>query len=422
MSKKHINLIQNHIYDNINGMCNEANENIKYPFLDPGCNAYAGVLWDWDSWFTNIALRQALENLNDNNRSPNFKKYERGCILNFLTCCGTGYIPYYLDKSEGMVWPEDIRNTNMHKPCLAQHAAFLVKEDNDAEWLRDYIHNLAGFIDFYYHHHKHQCGLYYWQNDNVIGVDDDPCSYGRPPKSSGSIYLNTLMYKELLAMVYLCDKLNLSEIGEQYQKNADDLKNAIQEYCWDERDGFYFSVDLNIHRQKLTNRWGRNWGLHCGAPCNWACLIQRIDVWSGFMGLWSGIATQEQAEMVVQGHYKNERTFNTPYGIRTLSKLEKMYNLKPQGNPSTWLGPIWGISNYIVFKGLIKYGYNKEAQELAEKTILLFGRDIERCGAMHEYYIPESGEPIINKGFKNWNFLVLNMIAFLENKKVISEF
>ena len=45
-------------------------------------------------------------------------------------------------------------------------------------------------------HHRHARGLYFWQTDMSIGVDNDPCTYYRPPRSSGSIYLNTLMFKE----------------------------------------------------------------------------------------------------------------------------------------------------------------------------------------------------------------------------------
>ena len=33
---------------------------LKYPFITPGSQQYADVLWDWDSWLTNIALRQIL--------------------------------------------------------------------------------------------------------------------------------------------------------------------------------------------------------------------------------------------------------------------------------------------------------------------------------------------------------------------------
>jgi putative isomerase len=145
-------------------------------------------------------------------------------------------------------------------------------------------------------------------------------------------------------------------------------------------------------------------------------------VWSGFMAMWAGIATPEQAKRMVEEHFKNEKTFNAPYGIRTLSKMEKMYNVRASGNPSLWTGPIWGISNYMVFSGLLNYNYKTEARELARKTILLFGKDFERFNALHEYYLPESGEPVLNKGFQNWNFLVLNMAAWYEGKEMIREF
>jgi len=102
--------------------------------------------------------------------------------------------------------------------------------------------------------------------------------------------------------------------------------------------------------------------------------------------------------------------------------MEKMYNVRASGAPSSWLGPIWGVSNYLTFRGLVKYGFESDAKELAEKTITLFGNDVERFGALHEYYQPENGEPILNKGFQNWNYLVLNMIAWLEGKDIISEF
>lgn len=49
-------------------------------------------------------------------------------------------------------------------------------------------------------------------------------------------------------------------------------------------------------------------------------------------------------------------------------------------------------------------------------------RDLERFGALHEYYLPESGEPVLNRGFQNWNYLVLNMAAWYEGRPVVHEF
>ena len=91
------------------------------------------------------------------------------------------------------------------------------------------------------------------------------------------------------------------------------------------------------------------------------------------------------------------------------------------GTPTTELG-LHDILNYsydesAVFDGLVKYGFLDEATELANKTLLLFGADIEKHGEMHEYYNPDTGEGINNPGFQNWNLLALNMIEWLNEGK-----
>ncbi len=86
-----------------------------------------------------------------------------------------------------------------------------------------------------------------------------------------------------------------------------------------------------------------------------------------------------------------------------------MYDLSATNNPSNWLGPIWIIVNYVVFRGLLNYGYYDDAKQLYEKTLELLGTDLEKTGTLHEYYVPETGEPVMNGGFINWNMLVINM-------------
>ncbi len=75
-----------------------------------------------------------------------------------------------------------------------------------------------------------------------------------------------------------------------------------------------------------------------------------------------------------------------------------------------------------MFGGLLNYGNEKEVRELAEIAILLLDRDFERFGALHEYYLPENREPVLNRGFQNWNFLVLNMTAWLDGMEDVGEF
>ena len=76
----------------------------------------------------------------------------------------------------------------------------------------------------------------------------------------------------------------------------------------------------------------------------------------------------------------------------------------------------------MVYRGLVKYGFNDDAKVLAAKTIKLFGNDFKQSDTLHEYYEPDTGEPVMNKGFQNWNYLVLNMIDWMSGKSVIEEF
>lgn len=409
--------LRDYILNEYPGMFREAGGRIPHPFLTPGSAQYDDVLWDWDSWLANVALRQVLMESADAEASRKAREYERGCILNWLhfakpSGCA-GWVPILVGRG-GAEPPPDPYRVNMHKPCLAQHAAFLVREaDGDAEWLRDDIMYLQYFLNNYRNHHRHECGLYFWQTDHAIGVDNDPCTFGRPDRSSGSIFLNCMMHRELTAMAWLLEKLGLDEAARESAKDAENLKSAIQEHCWDPRDGFFYSVDLNLTKPGES---------HFGAPRSWPCLIQRIGVWSGFLALWSGIATPAQAERIVGEHYRNPESYHAPFGVRTLDRREKMYSVRATGNPSSWLGPVWGVSNYLVFRGLLKYGFEDDARGLAEKTIRLFSQDIERHGALHEYYQPENGMPVLNRGFQNWNFLVLNMMAWLDGRPVVSEF
>ncbi len=414
-------IIGKYLLKDFRDMYREPGGALEYPFLTPGSAQYSDVLWDWDSWLSNVALRQILKETGSPDEYEKAQPCERGCVLNFLSCSRNsgmdGWVPIWMERSPAPK-PGDIFSENMHKPCLAQHAAFLIREHGgDAEWIRDPAYTLQCFINNYRNHHRHECGLYFWQNDKAIGVDNDPCTFGRPPRSSGSIFLNCLMYRELLALAYILSRLNLADLAEQYSRDAEDLKQAIQKHSWDERDGFFYSVDLNLYPQER-----QQWTLHSGQPRDWPCLIQRIGVWSGFLALWAGIATPEQASRVAREHYHNEKTFGAQFGVRTLSKMEKMYNLRASGNPSSWLGPVWGVSNYLCFRGFVRYGLKEEARDLAEKTIRLFGRDLERFGALHENYQPDNGEPILNRGFQNWNYLVLNMISWLEGGESIEEF
>jgi putative isomerase len=413
--EKYIDKIKNYSKKSYLKLTREPMKLLKYPFIVPGA-VYTYQLWDWDSWLTDVAVRQIISD-NGGAGERDFLECERGCILNFLDHADLdGKIPVVIDGYHPL--PFMVTAKNGHKPCLAQHLAFILKETgNDISWVADKLGKLEAFIDWYRRTSYHTpTGLYYFLDDTAIGVDNDPSIFYRPDGCTASVYLNVLMYKELRAMAYIMDVAGESEKSDAYDLKAAELKDAINEHLYDEKCGMYFSADLNLVPID-PNRY-----LHSRKPRHWDCLIMRIDAWAGFMALWAGIASPERAARVIGENMLNENTFLGKFGIRSLSKLEKMYANWPSGNPSCWLGPIWGVANYMCFRALINYGYLDEATALAENIIALFGKDIEECGEMHEYYHPDIGEGLNNQGFQSWNLLVNNMIAWLEQRDTVEEF
>jgi putative isomerase len=158
-------LIRETLLSDYEGMFREAGDGLEYPFLTPGSGQYADVLWDWDSWLSNVALRQILLEVGDAETSERAKPYERGCVLNFLDwTTAEGWAPISIGRPTKKRRPENPYERNMHKPCLAQHAAFLAKLDGgDAEWLRENegFYALQRFVNNYRNHHRHECGVYY---------------------------------------------------------------------------------------------------------------------------------------------------------------------------------------------------------------------------------------------------------------------
>jgi putative isomerase len=421
MLERWIPLLEDFIRQNSVQMMREPDGQLPHPYIvpsSPDSPLYSTALWDWDSWFTSVVLGQVEADLGEKGR---FLAYEQGSILNFLEKTDAdGVMPIQLRPDATLLHGDPSRaggfSENMHKPIVAQHAALISRRQGDYSWLEPHLDTIAAFLNRYLESHLHApTGLAYWQTDFAVGVDNDPSIYYRPAKSTASIYLNCLLYRELLAYGSILEELGDLKAALIWRGHAQDLADAMNTYLWDERDGTFYSADIDL-RPIDPEDW-----LHSGAPRRWSSVLQRIDNWSSFLPLWAGFPSQEQAERMRE-RALDPLTFQANYGIRTLSRLEKMYDLRASNNPSNWLGPIWGISNYLVFRGLLKYGFVDDARELAIKTIELFGQDLETTGSLHEYYHPDSGEPIVTHGFQNWNFLVLNMIAYLDGRAMVTEF
>ncbi len=387
---------------------------LRHPSISPSLPgaAYNTQLWDWDTLWTSRALFRLTKMTGDRKLFHEVCLHTQGSLLDFLDHQSEdGRISIMIDIHNpdpfGCLKTAAPNHNNQAKPVFGQLALVIADELNSVEWLRPRFDQLMRFYHSWILGNQTSLGLLVWGDDVAIGDDNDPTTFGRPFFSSANLLLNSLYYQDLKAAAELARRLNRQHEAGQLSAMAHDQGANIQKYCWDPRDRFYYTVDVQcVDRRAELIPWDK----HEGMSMSWKCLPLRIQMFTGFLPMWAGLATAQQAELLVKEHYLNPQTFNSPYGVRSLSRQETMYSLQFSSNPSDWLGPVWILTNYFVWTGLKSYGYHKEAAVLADKTLRLLAEDLTKHGCLNEYYNPETGVPLGHKGFLDWNMLVLEML------------
>ncbi len=376
----------------------------------PG-KAYATNLWDWDTLWTTRGLFRFAAISND----PTFRKkvgeHAIGSFRNFFDHqSDEGRIPMVIDVHSadplGALKKDRNKSQNQAKPVFGQLALLSTTETGSVDWLAPYFDKLLRFYASWVSGNQSSVGLLVWGNDVAIGNDNDPTTFGRPFFSSANLLLNCLFYEDLKAATELARRLKRADDQQRLGAQAAALAEKIQKCCWDPRDQFYYTVDVQcVDRRKELIR-----GLKTGMDMSWHCLPLRVQTFTGFLPLWCGLATADQAKALVQTNYLADDRLRGNWGVRSLSSKESMYCLDFSSNPSNWLGPVWIIVNYFVWKGLRDSGFHDEASDLADKTLRLLSTDLAKNGSLNEYYHPDTGAALSHKGFMDWNLLVLEMI------------
>ncbi len=406
--------IKNYIFANFKNILKPPAKNLKYPFFVPGAG-YMSELWGWDSYWEALSLRCAFENYGEEAaRGTGISRqtaaeYMRGCVLNFLDAQeDDGFIPIMVSGGglfEGFFHSEYLKGTplNQHMPFLCQSALNAGEFSGGFNWLD--IEKLKKYMHYFEEtQYDEKSGLFFWKDDIMVGIDNNPTVFYRPQNSAADVFLNCFIYMEYLALARILKQLNQN--ADEQLKKAEALKNAVNREMWDERDGIYYSQDIGAYK---TVRTVKGVALHSGLDPHWTSFPLKIRFWGCFLPMYAGICSESQAEKMCL-HLTENDDFFAEYGIRTLAKNEKMYSLVKSGNPSNWLGAIWVIANYCVYKGLARYNKNLLAEELKNRTLKLLNKALEEKGDFFESYHPDSGEQFLHAGFLSHNLPAIEML------------
>lgn len=384
----------------------------KHPSVAPTLpgTEYSTSLWDWDTLWTVRGLFGLAEATKDAAFRAALAEHAKGSLFNFFdNQAASGRLPIIMASTDADAnrFPFDARDRNQAKPVMGQLALLIAERTGDARWFAPLFDKLLRFHDSWLLHNESKSGLIVWSNDVAIGNDNDPTTFGRPPFSSANLLLNCLFHQDLRAAAELAAKLGRPQAErDRLRERSDKLARAILRECWDPRDAFFYTADVQVtdRRAELIPNIPR------GMDTSWQTMPLRIQTFTGFLPLWCGIATREQAAALVQRNWLGDDRLRAAHGVRSLSNREAMYTLAFSSNPSNWLGPVWIICNYLVWKALGAYGYKDLADEMAGKTIDLLAASLRADGSLNEYYHPDTGKPLSHKGFMDWNLLVLEMI------------
>ncbi len=386
---------------------------IALPSVSPSLpgREYSAQLWDWDTLWTSVALFRLAEIKRDVAFHAEVTRHVEGSLLTFFAHqTPEGRIPLVINPvmpPNGGLRFDAPNHQNQAKPVFGQLALLLAERTGSVDFLAPHFAALLRFYDSWYLGNLSKPGLLVWGDDVSIGNDNDPTTYGRPYFSSANVLLNCFFYQDLGAAEKLAERLNRpSAERARIAARRQALGEAIQRHCWDARDAFYYTADVQVtdRRAELIPDIPR------GMATSWQAIPLRIQTFTGFLPLWCGLATPQQAEALLARNWFADERLRGNWGVRSLGRGEPMYSMVASGNPSNWLGPVWIIANYLVWKGLVAYGQVRAADDLATKTVRLLVKSLAETGSLNEYYHPDTGVALSHQGFMDWDMLVLDMI------------
>lgn len=342
----------------------------EFPGADgPLLTGYAyGEYFDWDLYFENLYL--------------SYYGVSRYGFTNFKVFLDRQQPDGFVPRTLGIKYP---RPTQMFKPFLAQIAVLAsTQNQNDYEWLRArYYERLQRYLDRWFAYDYDGNGLPVWNSSDASGMDNQISRSGNLQSyMNEGVDLACYLYRELQAMAVIAERLNKTGDRDMYTRRSTELAGAINKVFWDQKDGFYYD------RDEKTGK--------------------RIDIKSvtGFIPLWAGVASPAQARRLINEHLLNRREFWMKYPLATYSRSEPEFYQGSRKGECNWEGPTWIPTNYMVFHGLLRYGYRDAAQQLALKT---FDMALNQNPVTREFYDSDTGKGNGMNPFWGWSSLAYVM-------------
>ena len=202
-----------------------------------------------------------------------------------------------------------------------------------------------------------------------------------------------------LMSFYITDCRELAELAKRIGR--DDVIGELEERA-------------EKYSESLRSLWCEKTGLFLNKHLDTGEFQHRISP-TNFYPLLAEVATQEQAERMMEEHFFNPEEFWGDYIIPSISRNDPMY---PEQD--YWRGRIWAPQNFLVYLGIRKYNLPKARKALVGKSEELLLQEWREHGHVHENYCGDTGmgcgtDKQNSDPFYHWGGL-LGLISVMENE------
>lgn len=363
---------------------------LPHPYIVPsnGNDGFAfEELYYWDSYFTCLGIDD--------------EKFVCGILDNLI----------YLFKQFELI-PNGNRYylTSRSQPPILTSFIFHVYEKykkSDA-WLEDKIsvakqeYNMVWMSDAHPRHHVVHMGLSrYYDINHLHDLAEAESGWDMTPRFKRQcldylpVDLNCLLFKYEKDFERAAHILGKESEARVWAYAAAERKKVVDKLMWHKRKVFFF--DYNYLDKEQSNVWSL----------------------AGYYALWSGLASEQQAEKLV----KNLSRFERKGGLVTTTGIF-MYTELFGSTRTQWAYPnCWAPLQYITIEGLEMYGYKDEAIRIAHTWLKTcndwyrtHGEFLEKYNAANPTLKPAQGLYPTQTGFGWTN----GIFKYLANRYVIS--
>lgn len=348
------------------------------------------IIFDWDTYFAALMASLDFKELAYSNAIA---------ITNAIT--ERGFIPN-LEASNGL------KSFDRSQPPVGSMVCKLIYGKYNEKWFLEEVYDKLLTWNRWWEKERNNEGYLSWGSDaHPKGMDGHSLQgalwesgLDNSPLFDGATFNEK---KEMLDLadvglmgLYVADCNYLAEIAEILGKTTDqqELKNRSKKYAsklqelWDAEKGIFRDKDL------VTGKFSPHL-----APTNFYPLLGKV-------------ATQEQAERMINEHLMNPEEFYGEWMIPSIARNDPAFH-----DNSYWRGRIWAPMNFLVYMGLRNYDLPQARKMLVEKSYNLIMKEWKEKRRVHENYnsVTGVGDDVRNSdSFYSWGGL-LGFIPLMED-------